>query len=129
TPLLSSDGVLFDSTRLHNACVVDRFHPSTPKPDHTFTHAALVGSYVVIALISLLAGFKQRINWLKSSYMVAMNLGGYCMVVFLKEFLKDTMCNQNKANSVSGHFAFFFFHIFTLPYIWRHSNWHQEVSG
>jgi hypothetical protein len=91
----------------------------------------LNGTYVLIALICVLAGMKQRINWLKACYMTAVNLAGYCFLVFLKEYLADTACNAAKANSVSGHFAFYIFHLVTLPYIWRHSLWplDEEPAG
>ena len=83
----------------------------------------IYSTYAIVGLISILSGFKQRINWLKACYVAAMNLGGYCMVIFLKEWSADTMCNMDKANGVSGHFTFYFFHLLTLPLIWRDSTW------
>jgi hypothetical protein len=105
---------------------VNRFNPSVPKADPWLSAILLNSTYVLIALICILSGLKQRINWLKACYMTAMNLGGYCFLIFLKEFIADTTCNENKANSVSGHFAFYIFHLITLPNIWSHSNWPAE---
>lgn len=118
-----SDGIFYDSTGIHNACIVDRFSPSAPKADAFVSHALLYGSYVLILLVCVLASLRQRISVLKSSYMMAMNLGGYCLLVFMKEYWMDTTCNQGKGNSVSGHFAFYLFHILTLPYLWIDAGW------
>lgn len=117
------DGLLLDSTKLHDACVVDRFAPKTVKADHETTSGLMIATYLLIGLICVISGFKQRINWLKSCYMTAISLAGYCFLVFLKEYLADTTCNELKANSVSGHFFFYTFHMLTLPYIWRTSLW------
>jgi len=124
--LFLSDGIFLDSTGIHDSCYVDRFSPSAPKADAALTVVLLYGSYALVLLICALASLRQRINVLKSCYMMAMNLGGYCLLVFLKEFFMDTTCNQNKGNGVSGHFAFYVFHLLTLPYLWIDSGWPIE---
>lgn len=58
--------------------------------------------------------------------MTVVNLTGYCFITFLKELIADTICNQTKANSVSGHFAFYLYHILTLPHLWRYSFWPED---
>lgn len=123
------DGLFFDSTKTYNACVMDRFDPERPKASIFLTSTLLYSTYVLVLLISLAAGLKQRINWLKACYVAAMNLAGYCFVIFLKEWSADTMCNMNKANGVSGHFAFYTFHLLTLPLIWRDSNWPEPQDS
>jgi hypothetical protein len=120
---LLSEGIIFDFWKAHNACYIDRFVPDSPKADRFQSMVLLTSTYIVVGLIILLASLKQKINFLKACYMTAMNLGGYCFVIFLKEYIADNACNQSKANSVSGHFAFYFFHLLTLPFIWSYSHW------
>lgn len=111
--------------------MIDRFDPQLPKTSPWLAAVLLYSTYVLIALVSVIAGFKQRINWLKACYVAAMNLAGYTMVIFLKEWTADGACNQQKANGVSGHFAFYVFHLLTIPYLWRDSKWpdHGEDVG
>lgn len=108
---------------------MDRFAPDHPQMNTELTHTLHYATYVLVLLISVVAGLKQRINWLKACYVTAMNLGGYCMVIFLKEWSADTMCNMNKANGVSGHFTFYVYHLLTLPLIWRDSNWPEASNS
>lgn len=100
-----------------NQCWIDRFdlqHVSKI----TSTHA-LFAQFIphmtcfLITTHHLLTFLNNKREYKRIAYIIATHLCGYCVVVVLKVVLADNHCHH-RPNSVSGHYAFYIFHMIVL---------------
>jgi hypothetical protein len=105
-----------------DSCIVQRFDELLQPVDDVGRANVIVFrvSIFIVAIMLILFVLGNNKNWLNRLYHVLFTGAWYyCtwnFVTFLKMVIADTSCNKH-ANSVSGHFNFFIFSLFSLFFL------------
>lgn len=111
---LKLEGNLWDTTGMYDSCYIDRFASSNQRYLRLSSMLLDTEKVILLLLFGVLAYLTPN-TIAKSLFVFIWYILSNVIIMELKIIFGDTTCGGGKPNSISGHYSFFGFYIFTLP--------------